>query len=102
MNQYLRPHEAKTCRNEYSINILILSIQENDIFNLFRHLIEIFLGLLHIYFNIDIVVIKDNTKNNNFNLNKYLNNLSLHTLLLFKLDLKVGCSITLLQNIALH
>lgn len=97
---YLELDEDGTFEDKYFTNMLILSIQNYNIDDLKKHTIDRFLKFLCDYFSINMVVIEDGANNNNCYPTKSLNSLSILRLPLFNLELKIKCSIMLLQNIA--
>ncbi|CAG8677097.1 11327_t:CDS:2, partial [Cetraspora pellucida] len=78
----------------------ILSAQNDDVQNINHAILNVFFGVQCTYLSTDNAVIEEGADNNNVYPVEYLNSLNPSGMPPSKLNLKIGCPIMLLRNLA--
>lgn len=86
--------------DEYLRDRTILSARNDDVQNINHAILNIFPGIQRTYLSADNAVIEEGADNNNVYPVEYLNSLNLSGMPPSKLNLKIGCPIMLLRNLA--
>ncbi|CAG8854379.1 12665_t:CDS:1, partial [Gigaspora margarita] len=92
--------EQQNLSDDFLWDRMLLSARNDDVQDINNIVLDIFSGHKCTYLSANNIIIEDGADNTNVYPIKYLNSLNLSGMPPFKLDLKIGCPIMLLHNLA--